>query len=183
MLICICVSGLPSFFAVMDGCLFVDRALSLIEVSAFRLPRTEKALVIGRAGFEDVPWYFVLVDSSQGNSGGEDGGLDATKGSSEKTGLSLLIGVDDGSTGGVEVGGSSAMFKVLFFQADSLVVKIEVNVVLSESARTRLTRFGLGLNLGLTLAGVPTAVADLHMPTIPHLRACLHVRLTTTVGR
>jgi len=97
MLICICVSGFSSFFVAIDGCLFVDRALLLIDVSAFRLPRTENALAMDRAGFEGVPWYFVLVVSSHGKSGGEDGGLDATNGSSEKTGLSLLIGVDDGS--------------------------------------------------------------------------------------
>jgi hypothetical protein len=90
------VSGLPSFFAAIDGCLFVDRALSLIDVSAFRFPRTENALMIDRSGFDGVPWYFVLAVPSHGNSGGEDGGLDAANGSSEKTGLSLLRGVDDG---------------------------------------------------------------------------------------
>lgn len=74
----------------------MDRTLSLLDVSAFRFPRTENAFAIDRAGFEGVPWYFVLV-SSHGNSGGDDGGLDAANGSSEKTGLSLLRGVDDGS--------------------------------------------------------------------------------------
>jgi hypothetical protein len=100
---------LPSFFAAVDGCLFVDLALSVIDVSAFRFPRTEKALMIDRSGFEGVPWYFVLAVSSHGNSGGDDGGLDAANGSSEKTELSLLRGVDDGSTWSAEVRGKSAM--------------------------------------------------------------------------
>jgi len=67
-------------------------------VSGFRFPRTENAFAIDRAGFEGAPWYFVLAISSHGNSGGDDGGLDAANGSSEKVGLSLLRGVDDGVT-------------------------------------------------------------------------------------
>lgn len=81
----------------------------MIGRSAFRLPRTEKAFAIDCEGFEAV-LYFVLLDFSQGKSGGEDGGLDANV-SSEKMGLSLLIGVDDRVTSDGGLKGRSAMLR------------------------------------------------------------------------
>ena len=81
-----------------DGVGFlVRRALSLVETSAFRLPRTEKALLIGRWGFEGVS----SLRLSHGNSGGDEGGLDAMR-SSEKMALSLGMGVDDILVEGVD---------------------------------------------------------------------------------
>jgi hypothetical protein len=88
----------------------VKRALSLVETSAFRLPRTEKALVIGSEGFEDVS-LFKMLALSHGNSGGDDGGLDAMN-SSENMALSLGMGVDDMLVAGVDIEGNSAMVKM-----------------------------------------------------------------------
>jgi hypothetical protein len=55
--------------------------------------------------------YLVLLPFSHGNSGGDDGGLDALK-SSEKMALSLGIGVDDMLVEGVGAEGRSAMLNV-----------------------------------------------------------------------
>ena len=79
----------------------VGRALSLVETRGFRLPRTEKALLIGREGFEGVSFLAMLV-LSHGNSGGDEGGLDAMR-SSEKMALSLGMGVDDMTVEGVDI--------------------------------------------------------------------------------
>ena len=105
-LICICVRRglllLPSFL-VKDGVGFlVRRALSLVETRAFRLPRTEKALLIGIEGFEGVSFFLGLLVLSHGNSGGDEGGLDAMR-SSEKMVLSLGMGVDDMLVEGVDM--------------------------------------------------------------------------------
>lgn len=104
------MSGLASFAAVAVGVGFLaERTLSLIEESAFRLPRTENALLIVGEGWERV-LYLVVLSCSHGNSGGDEGGLDARHGSSEKMGLSLGIGVDDRCGSGVEVRLASAIF-------------------------------------------------------------------------
>ena len=76
----------------------VRRALSLVETRAFRLPRTEKALLIGSGFFEGVS----SLEFSHGNSGGDEGGLDAMR-SSEKMALSLGMGVDDMLVEGVDM--------------------------------------------------------------------------------
>ena len=82
-----------------DGVGFlVRRALSLVETSAFRLPSTEKALLIGSGSFEGVSF----LELSHGNSGGDEGGLDAMR-SSEKMALSLGMGVDDMLVEGVDM--------------------------------------------------------------------------------
>lgn len=82
-----------------DGVGFlVRRALSLVETSAFRLPRTEKALLIGSEGFEGVS----SLRLSHENSGGDEGGLDAMR-SSEKMAFSLGMGVDDILVEGVDM--------------------------------------------------------------------------------
>lgn len=65
----------------------------MIDARDFHFPGIEKALMTDRAGFEGVLSHFVLA----GNSGGDDGELDATNSLFEKTRLSLLIGVNDGS--------------------------------------------------------------------------------------
>jgi hypothetical protein len=104
------VSGLSSFFVEAGIGLLFKRALSLVEASTFRLPRTEKALTTGSEDFEGVP-YLELLPLSHVNSGGDDGGLDAVK-SSEKITLSLGIGVDDMLVEGVDVAGKSAMVKL-----------------------------------------------------------------------
>ena len=80
----------------------VRRALSLVETRAFRLPRTEKALLIGSGGFEGVSVFLGLLALSHGNSGGDEGGLDAMR-SSEKMALSLGMGVDDMLVEGVDM--------------------------------------------------------------------------------
>ena len=86
-----------------DGVGFlVRRALSLVETRAFRLPRTEKALLIGIEGFEGVSFFLGLLVLSHGNSGGDEGGLDAMR-SSEKMVLSLGMGVDDMLVEGVDM--------------------------------------------------------------------------------
>ena len=79
----------------------VRRALSLVETRAFRLPRTEKALLIGSEGCEGVS-FLGLLALSHGNSGGDEGGLDAMR-SSEKMALSLGMGVDDILVEGVDM--------------------------------------------------------------------------------
>ena len=76
----------------------VKRALSLVETRAFRLPRTEKALLIGSEGFDGVS----SLALSHGNSGGDEGGLDAMR-LSEKMALSLGMGVDDMLVKGVDM--------------------------------------------------------------------------------
>lgn len=93
-----------------DGAGFlVRRALSLVETRAFRLPRTEKALLIVESeGFESVSLFLGLLVLSHGNSGGDEGGLDAMR-SSEKIALSLGMGVDDMLVEGVDIFGTSAM--------------------------------------------------------------------------
>lgn len=101
------MKGLPSFFGTVGVGFFAERAFSVIGTSAFRLPRTENAFAIGCEGFEAV-LYFVLLVFSQGKSGGEDGGLDANA-SSEKIGLSLLIGVDDRVASDTGLDGSPAI--------------------------------------------------------------------------
>lgn len=53
--------------------------------------------------------YALLLDFSQGNSGGEEGGLDARKGSSEKMAVSLGIGVDEIPVDLVNCSGDSAI--------------------------------------------------------------------------
>ena len=96
-----------------DGVDFLTkRALSLVETSAFRFPRTEKALLIGSVGFEGV----LSLKLSHGNSGGDEGGLDAMR-SSEKMALSLGIGVDDMLVRGVDMRGKSAMIEMWSFLA------------------------------------------------------------------
>jgi hypothetical protein len=92
---------LPSFLVKVDVGFLVKRALSLVETSAFRLPSTEKALLIGSEGFEGVS-FFGLLALSHGNSGGDEGGLDAMR-SSEKMALSLGMGVDDMLVEGVDM--------------------------------------------------------------------------------
>lgn len=79
-----------SFFAVTR--FFAERALSLIGVRALRLPSSEKALL---AGFESA-FDAVFKDdvSSHGKPGGDEGGLDALVGSSEKMALSVGDGLD-----------------------------------------------------------------------------------------
>jgi hypothetical protein len=87
---------------VKDGVGFlVKRALSLVETSAFRLPRIEKALLIGREDVGGVS-FLGLLALSHGNSGGDEGGLDAMRWS-EKTALSLGMGVDDMLVEGVDM--------------------------------------------------------------------------------
>lgn len=98
------MSGFESFLAEADVGFLFRRALSLVGERAFRLPRTEKALGRDWGVFDGMPSLVLLV-LSQGNSGGDDGGLDAMR-SSEKIALSLGIGVDDTSVGGINaVGG------------------------------------------------------------------------------
>ena len=120
-----------------DGVGFlVRRALSLVETSAFRLPSTENALLIDSEGFEGVS-ILVLLESSHGNSGGDDGGLDAMS-SSEKMALSLGMGVDDILAAGVDIEGSSAMSKMSSSPAvvyRSAFIK-NINRVLVESDAT-----------------------------------------------
>lgn len=95
-----------------DGVGFlVRRALSLVETRAFRLPRTEKALLIGSGGFEGVLFVLALLALSHGNSGGDEGGLDAMR-SSEKMALSLGMGVDDMLVEGVDICGKSAIVEI-----------------------------------------------------------------------
>lgn len=68
----------------------------------------EKALLIGSEGFEGVS-FFMLLAFPHGNSGGDEGGLDAMR-SSENMALSLGMGVEDMLVEGVDMCGKSAIF-------------------------------------------------------------------------
>lgn len=78
----------------------------------FRFPKIENALTVGFESRASAAEYLVLLVLSQGNSGGDEGGLDARKGSSEKSGLSLGTGVDDMLAGGDDLRGGSAILRV-----------------------------------------------------------------------
>ena len=65
---------------------FVGRAFSLRGFNGFRLPKMENAVLLvgGGGGFVDASTDVLAF--SHGNPGGDDGGLDARAGASEKTG-------------------------------------------------------------------------------------------------
>lgn len=91
-------------FALLFGALRLDgRAFSQTRSKAFRLPRREKAVFGGgRVGDDRLPLAGVSSSFSHGKPGGDEGGLEARAGSSEKMALSRggLEGVVDNDEDG-----------------------------------------------------------------------------------
>lgn len=84
---------------------FNGRAFSVKAVRGFRLPRIEKALLATCCGGFNV----LLSNCSHGKPGGDDGGLDACVGSSEKI---ALAGELDGAVFSEDGNGSDMMSAV-----------------------------------------------------------------------
>lgn len=102
-----CLSVAPSFL--VFAC-FAGRALSFRSPSVFRLPNTENTEVKGvLSRFGAFGGDFCR---SHGKPGGEDGGLEARRASSEKIALSDRGGVDDAGADD-DISAASAILNVV----------------------------------------------------------------------